>query len=162
MRTSIRFVLAAALAFGAVSVTLAAASTLLAYGKPLPAAATLPVSTVLGLSPRLVDQSVLVEGKVFGVCKREGCWVTLADPAQGSAETLRVTFKDHAFTVPTELAGRTVVAFGVLRVAETSVERLRHLAGDAGKNAAEIAAITTPRYEATLEAEGLRVVGEAE
>jgi hypothetical protein len=50
----------------------------------------------------------------------------------------------------------------VLRVSETSVERLRHLAEDAGKSASEIAAITAPRHEATLEAEGLRVVGEAQ
>ena len=132
-----------------------------AYGKPVPDAAPLSVSKVVGLSPRLADQSIQVEGKVSGVCKREGCWVTLKDSSLASGEDLRVIFKDHAFTVPVELAGRKVVASGVLRVTETSVERLRHLAEDAGKSTAEIAAITAPRIEATLEAEGLKVVGEA-
>jgi len=164
MRPSARFVLAAAFSttFGSVAFAATPATAPAAYGKPVPAAAALSVSTVLGLSPRLADQAVQVEGKVSGVCKREGCWVTLKDPAQQSDETLRVIFKDHAFTVPVELAGRTVVAVGVLRVTETSVERLRHLAEDAGQSAAQIAAITAPRHEATLEADGLKVVGDAQ
>ena len=163
MRPLSRLALAAvfSVTLGNVAVAATPASAPAAYGKPVPAAAALSVSTVLGLSPRLADQPVQVEGKVSGVCKREGCWVTLKDPAQQSDDTLRLIFKDHAFTVPVELAGRTVVAVGVLRVTETSVERLRHLAEDAGKNAAEIAAITAPRHEATLEADGLKVVGDA-
>ena len=161
MRSSSRFLAVAALAFTAFADFAVAADAPTAFGKPVPDAAALSVSKVLGLSPRLVDQEVQVEGRVSGVCKREGCWVTLKDPTVASDETLRVIFKDHAFTVPVELAGRTVVAVGVLRVSETSVERLRHLAEDAGKSAAEIAAITAPRHEATLEAEGLEVVGGA-
>ena len=162
MRTCSRLLLAGALAFAALADFALAAGAPAVYGKPVPDAAALSVSKVLGLSPRLADQQIQVEGKVSGVCKREGCWVTLKDPAQASDETLRVIFKDHAFTVPVELAGRTVVAAGVLRVSETSVERQRHLAEDAGKSAAEIAAITAPRHEATLEADGLKVVGDAE
>lgn len=140
-----------------------AASLPSAYGTPVTAAegAVLAVAKVLGLAPRLADGPVTVQGKVSGVCQREGCWVTLVDPAQPGAGALRVAFKDHAFTVPPAMLGRTVTASGVLHVTETSVERLRHLAEDAGKAPAEIAAITAPRRETALEAEGLRVEGDA-
>ena len=73
-----------------------------------------------------------------------------------------VRFKEHSFVVSSEIAGKTVVAEGVLHVETTSVEERRHLAEDAGKSAAEVAAITTPKLEVSLEATGLMLVGSGE
>jgi len=46
--------------FGSVAFAATPATAPAAYGKPVPAAAALSVSTVLGLSPRLADQAVQV------------------------------------------------------------------------------------------------------
>jgi hypothetical protein len=97
-----------------------------------------------------------VKGKVNEVCQKKGCWMTLASDKPGVPE-MRVTFKDYAFFMPKDLAGKHVVVDGYAYVETTTVEELRHYAQDAGKSKEEINAITQPKREVSFEAAGVLV-----
>ena len=98
-----------------------------------------------------------VTGKVSGVCQKKGCWMTLVSDQPGQPE-MRVTFKDYAFFMPKDLAGKKVVIDGFAFVDVTPVADLRHYAEDAGKSKAEIAAITQPKRELAFEAKGVLIL----
>jgi Domain of unknown function (DUF4920) len=97
---------------------------------------------------------VKVKGTVTEVCKAEGCWIRM----QTASGTMLIKMKDHSFTVPLALNGKTIVADGVAELKETSVEMLKHYAEDAGKSKAEIEAITAPKKEIILHAKGILVL----
>lgn len=97
---------------------------------------------------------VKVKGTVTEVCKAEGCWIRM----QTASGTMLIKMKDHSFTVPLALNGKTIVADGTAELKETSVEMLKHYAEDAGKSKAEIEAITAPKKEIVLQAKGILVL----
>ncbi len=97
---------------------------------------------------------VKVKGTVTEVCKAEGCWIRM----QTASGTMLIKMKDHSFTVPLALNGKTIVADGVAELKETSIEMLKHYAEDAGKTKAEIDAITTAKKEIVLQAKGILVL----
>lgn len=92
-----------------------------------------------------------ITGKVLEVCSKKGCWMTLEMP---NGDPMRVTFKDYAFFMPKNIAGKTVVLLGVAKKHTTSVKMLRHYAEDAKKSTEEIAKITSQKNELTFEANG--------
>lgn len=96
-----------------------------------------------------------VEGKVVEVCKKKGCFMKLE---RASGEPVMVKFTDYAFFMPQNIVGKTVVVEGVAKVNETSVERLKHFAEDAGKSKDEIAKITAPKKDIVIVADGVVVV----
>ncbi len=98
----------------------------------------------------------VVAGTVLEVCQKKGCWMTLQ--ALEGAENLSVRFKDYGFFMPKTLSGSRVLVEGTAKRTEVSVADLRHYAEDAGKTAAEIAAITEPEVEIELTATGVRVL----
>ena len=98
-----------------------------------------------------------VRGEVVEVCQKKGCWMTLRAPGGESAD-VTVRFKDYGFFMPKTLSGSEVVVAGQARRTVTSVDDLRHYAEDAGKSAAEIAAITEPKEELEFIATGVRVL----
>ena len=75
-----------------------------------------------------------------------------------NGETIRVNFKDYAFFMPKDLAGKKVVIDGFAERTETSVEDLKHIAEDAKKPAEEIAKITKPKKEIVFEAKGVVIL----
>jgi hypothetical protein len=81
--------------------------------------------------------------------------MNLVDPVASSDESLFVKFKDYAFFVPKDIAGREVLVEGVAFTEETSIEELRHYAEDAGKSEEEIAKITEPVTEKKFMASGV-------
>jgi hypothetical protein len=97
---------------------------------------------------------IKVKGTVTEVCKAEGCWIRM----QTASGTMLIKMKDHSFTVPLALNGKTIVADGTAELKETSVEMLKHYAEDAGKSKAEIEAITAPKKEIVLQAKGILVL----
>ncbi|MRG48555.1 DUF4920 domain-containing protein [Chitinophaga sp. SYP-B3965] len=96
-----------------------------------------------------------VEGKVVEVCKKKGCFMKLE---RASGEAVMVKFTDYAFFMPQDIVGKTVVIEGTAKVNETSVERLKHFAEDAGKSKKEIAKITAPKKDIVFVADGVVVV----
>lgn len=95
-----------------------------------------------------------VTGTVESVCQVKGCWMKVK---MDNGETMRVMFKDYAFFVPKDIAGKTVVFEGEAQKKTVPVEHLQHYAQDAGKSKEEIAKITEPKQELTFIADGVIV-----
>ena len=111
------------------------------------------LSTKMGSSTNMPN--VAVKGKIAQVCQAEGCWIKLKNE---SGEDVFVKFKDHAFLVPKDLAGKKAVVYGTAVKKTVSVEERRHLAEDAGASKEDMAAITEPREELRIEATGVRIM----
>lgn len=84
----------------------------------------------------------------------EGCWIKIQSP-DGK---MMVKMKDHKFTVPVALNGKTVMIEGIAEEKVTPVDELRHYAKDAGKSQSEIDAIINPKREIVVTAKGVRVL----
>ncbi|MDR7128310.1 hypothetical protein J2X69_000638 [Algoriphagus sp. 4150] len=110
----------------------------------------------------VVERQGNFEGKISGeikeVCTKKGCWLTMELP---NGESMRVTFKDYEFFVPTTSQGYPVILEGVAVMTETDVETLRHYAEDGGVSKEEIEAITEPKREITFEAVGVVIQNKA-
>jgi hypothetical protein len=96
-----------------------------------------------------------VKGKAVASCAAKGCWMTLQ---LNDSTTAFIKMKDYAFFVPTAIAGKTVVVDGVVYAKTTSVAELKHYASDAKKSQKEIDAITQPKKEIRIMANGITVV----
>jgi len=66
-----------------------------------------------------------------------------------------VKFKDYAFFMPKNIAGKEVIVNGKAFVNEVPVEEQRHYAEDAGQTAEEVAKITEPKKTFSFEADGV-------
>ena len=100
------------------------------------------------------EMEAKVSGTVESVCQVKGCWMKVK---MDNGETMRVMFKDYAFFVPKDIAGKTVVFEGEAQKKMVPVEHLQHYAKDAGKSKEEIAKITEPKEELTFIADGVIV-----
>ncbi|MEC5394257.1 DUF4920 domain-containing protein [Bergeyella sp. RCAD1439] len=98
---------------------------------------------------------ITVKGKVTEVCQAKGCWLTLLTSNQ---ERFFIRTKDHAYFVPKDLAGKTVILKGNAERITVPAKELKHYAEDAGKTPAEINAITKDRPEIRFVAEAVKVV----
>ena len=96
-----------------------------------------------------------VKGKVIEVCKAEGCWIKL-QRADGSSMMVRA--RNHAFLMPENIVGKTVLVEGNATVKEVSEEMRRHYAEDAGKSKEEIAKIKGPEKDVQFAAKGVKVL----
>lgn len=113
--------------------------------------------TVDELNTKLVDDKFdgQVKGKVVEVCKAEGCWIRL-QKADGSS--MMVRSKDHAFLMPENIVGKTVMIEGNATVKEVSEEMRKHYAEDAGKSKEEIAKIKGAEKDIQFSAKGVKVL----
>lgn len=91
---------------------------------------------------------------VIEVCQAKGCWMTLN---LDNGEEAMVKFKDYAFFMPKDIAGKDVILNGNAYVNEVPVEEQRHYAEDAGKTTEEVAAITEPKKTFSFEADGVLI-----
>ncbi|MEP1257929.1 DUF4920 domain-containing protein, partial [Algoriphagus sp.] len=107
-----------------------------------------------------VEKDGNFEGKIAGeikeVCTKKGCWLTMDLP---NGESMRVTFKDYGFFVPTTSQGYPIVLEGVAIMTETDVDTQRHYAEDGGMSKEEVEKITEPKREITFEATGVVIKG---
>lgn len=98
------------------------------------------------------EASLKLIGKVENVCQTEGCWFDLD---LGNGQLLHVTFKDEAFVVPKDIAGKTVLINGMATKEIIPVDMAKKIAKDEGKSQAEINKITSPVVEYSYEASGV-------
>ena len=94
-------------------------------------------------------------GKVLEVCPKKGCWVKLQ---LADNSTAFVKMKDYGFFVPTSLEGKKVLIDGKVEMTKTSVKELKHYAEDAKQSQEEIDAITEPKQEIKILANGIKVI----
>ena len=76
------------------------------------------------------DKTVAVEGVIVRSCKKEGCWMEMAEKQGG--KSVRVTFGDHAFYIPLNSAGMKVQAQGTFKTKTLTKEHVDHLIKDDG------------------------------
>lgn len=96
---------------------------------------------------------VKVTGKITEVCQAKGCWMNLVS-SEGDAAVF-IKFKDYAFFMPKNSAGKNAVVSGKLYSSLTSVDELRHYAEDKGATKEEIEKITEPQREWNMMADGV-------
>jgi hypothetical protein len=97
-------------------------------------------------------EDVTISGKIKGVCQAKGCWMTIE---LSNGEEMTVKFKDYAFFMPMDCAGRSILAHGKTFIKTTSVAELQHLAEDAGKSKKEIKKIKKAKKAKRFEADGV-------
>lgn len=109
------------------------------------------------LDNKLVDNTFTgqIKGKVAEVCKAEGCWIRLK---KDDGTTMMVRAKAHAFLMPENIVGKTVLVEGSATVKETSEEMRKHYAEDAGKPKEEIAKIKGAEKSVEFAAKGVKVL----
>ena len=99
--------------------------------------------------------AVKLKAPILATCQMKGCWMNLD---LGNGEQMHVTFKDYGFFVPKGgVDGKMAIVQGKAYVDTIQVDEAKHLAEDAGKSAAEIAAITQPKVELGFEATGVMI-----
>ncbi|SHK47190.1 DUF4920 domain-containing protein [Hymenobacter psychrotolerans] len=124
------------------------------YGAAVSSAGAKPLSELKQVLGTQDSVQVKLIGQADAVCQAKGCWLTMKTP---EGQEMRVRFKDYAFFVPKDIAGRTVVINGWAHREEVPVSDLQHYAKDAGKSEKEIAAITKPEEQLNFEADGILV-----
>ncbi|MGV3528005.1 MAG: DUF4920 domain-containing protein [Flavisolibacter sp.] len=109
------------------------------------------------LKEKLADNQYegLMKAKVVEVCQAEGCWIKV-ERKDGTAMLVRA--KDHAFLMPSNIVGKTVLIDGSATVKETTEAQRRHYAEDAGKSKEEIAAIKGSEIAVEFSARGVKVL----
>jgi hypothetical protein len=106
------------------------------FGAAMPASADpVALSAVLAQHEDYARKSVVVEARVSEVCQKKGCFFIAKD----GATTVRVSFKDYSFFVPTDISGKQVTLVGELRQVELSEEQAAHFEEDMGSADASVA-----------------------
>jgi len=115
----------------------------------------LPVSEIGRLFGESDSLPVKVSGLITSSCKHSGCWMELD---MGDGTSIHVTFRDEAFTIPLDAAGKKAVAEGMAFRELIPVETLQDYAREDGKTDEEIAAITQPVWEYEYVADGVIIM----
>jgi len=86
------------------------------YGKSITLKEKTSISTILSDPAKFDGKTVLVEGKIVGVCQEMGCWLDLAGIKEG--EKIRVKVKDGDIVFPKNGKGKTALVEGVVSKVE--------------------------------------------
>ena len=109
------------------------------YGEAFTVAAdqTVACGDLLANPASHVDATVRVSGRVADVCQKKGCWMVITPENTTDAKAMiRVTMKDHAFSVDQQGAGGIAQLEGVLKAVEVDEETVEHYASEGGANGA--------------------------
>jgi hypothetical protein len=118
------------------------------FGEPLPDDGKfVEIGELVENSAKYQDKAVLVETRIAKVCQKKGCFFV----AQHEADTVRVTFADYGFFIPTDSGGKTVTLAGTFSRKPVSKEEAEHIAEDLGEAAPE----QTPEFEYSIVATGV-------
>ena len=82
---------------------------------------------------RYLNREVLLTTRIAKVCRKKGCFFIARD---GDA-VARVTFKDYAFFIPTDSAGKMVTLAGTFTRQQLNEAKAKHYATDLGEQAAD-------------------------
>ncbi len=77
-----------------------------------------------------IDREITLKTEVAEVCQKKGCFFIARD----GDYTVRITFKDYEFFVPTDSEGKMVTLKGYFMVKELSEEQAKHYAEDSGED----------------------------
>jgi len=127
-------------------------TTLMYFGDSITMDGAIAADQLMGQLAGKDSLQVKLTTTIEEVCQKKGCWMNLAI---GNEKTMRVKFKDYAFFMPKDAAGKTVFIEGWAYADTIPVAQLQHYAEDAGKSKEEIAKITEPEVSISFEANGV-------
>lgn len=120
------------------------------FGAPLPdAGEPLSIESLVENSDEYLGEAVLVETRIAKVCQKKGCFFV----AQHGADTVRVTFADYGFFIPTDSGGKTVTLAGTFSRKPVSKAEAEHIAEDLGEAPPE----SPPAFEYAIVATSVSV-----
>lgn len=125
------------------------------YGAKTTSKGAVDIATLPAKLAKKDSLQTKVIAKVLDVCPKKGCWMKVQ---VNDSTTAFVKMKDYGFFVPLDVIGKTVVLDTEAKMKTTSVDELKHYAEDAKKPQAEIDAITEPKKEIRLLANGILVL----
>lgn len=124
------------------------------FGEAFSKAKLIKLKEVTENADKYNGKTVKLKGTIKDVCQREGCWLVLTD---GERE-VRVSMKDHKFTVPKDSGNKSVIVEGVIEKKTITEEMARHYAEEsAGK--IDPASIKGPQIVIAMAATGVRING---
>jgi Domain of unknown function (DUF4920) len=130
------------------------------FGEKIDAKGAVAYDAVLPKLKQLKDadkiENIKVTGTVNAVCQAKGCWMNIA--SEKGETPMLVKFKDYAFFMPKDLAGKKVVMQGYAFKEVTDIATLRHFAEDEGKSKEDIAKINKPKEEYKFMASGVLIL----
>ena len=92
------------------------------YGDALTGTETTKISQLLSHADEYLGKVVRVEGLVTGVCKKRGCWMTIASEEEEFQE-IRIKVDDGVIVFPLEAKGKQAIAEGVFTKFELTLEQ---------------------------------------
>ena len=122
------------------------------YGAPFADAKAVSQADAMARPGEYAGAPVRLRGKVKDVCQTQGCWLVLTD---GERE-MRVHMKGHAFAVPKDLAGKTIVVEGVVEQKTITEAQARHFAEES-KSGVDPATIKGDQTVVRMVATGVEV-----
>ena len=100
------------------------------FGAPLPEdGIPVELGDLLENSAQYEGKDVLLSTRIAKVCQKKGCFFV----AQHGADSVRVTFEDYGFFIPTDSGGKTVTLAGTFSRKPVSKAEAEHIAEDLGE-----------------------------
>jgi hypothetical protein len=121
------------------------------FGDGVKQADAVPIGEVVANPAKYDGKTIRMVGEIRAVCQTKGCWMRVGNDDKNGGQNVFVKFKDYAFFMPKDGAGRTAVIEGPVAVKMIPVEQMRHYLEDAGKHD-EAMKITEPQPQLTCEA----------
>lgn len=115
------------------------------------------VAEILANPKKYEGQTLRFAGPIQAICQTKGCWMRVGNDDQMGGQNVFIKFKDYAFFMPLDGAGRTALVEGTVKVQEIPVDQIKHYLEDAGKHD-EAAKITQPQIQLTCMASGVALV----
>ena len=122
-------------------------------------AQTVPVRTVLAKPDDYDGEVIRLGGTVRQVCARRGCWLALGDDGSDDTVFVKFTCPIEGRLIPAAAVGRKAVVEGTFEVREIAEDIARHVAEEAGKSEAEVAAIRGPQKQLHMKSPAALVRG---
>ena len=98
------------------------------FGAGVQLGKSIPLETAAKQVKDLHGRTIRVDGLLKDVCRKKGCWTVLRD---GKSE-VRVKFRDYAFFVPRDAAGRRALVEGIVTAKTISEAEAKHYAEESG------------------------------
>ena len=100
------------------------------FGEPITELPELhPLTDILSEPDKYTNTSFGLEARVKKVCQKKGCFFI----ATQGQKTIRISFKDYGFFVPTDITDRTAIIIGTLTRHDVSPEQAEHFSKDLGE-----------------------------
>ncbi len=131
----------------------AASSDWASFGEAVPEGEVVSAAALLDAPDTFLDKTLVVEGRVADVCQKAGCWMVIEDQGR----TMRVTMKDHAFSVAKDGAGSSCQVHGLVTRKTIDPDTVAHLESESVNVAAMPEKQTTDDFVYEIVASGVRL-----